>query len=163
MSVEALDGSRLISQRTFTFQTASLRVYGQNSLWRHATRPIFEVTFSQPMDLETILEKVHIRDLKSSELQETKVVRLTDLPRYQSYSPTFYLPDAGGSWVRANEHDKEELLQYLEGRGIDRKKYAADQRNFASRSWLVEPLSSLNPDTTYDLEVAPNVKSYNSD
>lgn len=158
-TIEALDGSRLASQREFTFQTASLRVYGRNSLWRHATRPIIEVTFSQPMALETILEKVHIRDEQASELKEIKVVHVTDMPRYRRYSPTFYVQDEGGLWVRANDSEEEELLQYLDGRGIDRKKYAADKRNFASRTWFLESLLSLVPDTTYDLEVAPNVKS----
>lgn len=161
-SIRAIDGSTIATRRDFGFKTASLTVRGESFVWRSLTQPIFNVVFSQPMELETILQKVHIRDLKTSELHEIKVVHLSESPRFASITPTFFVRDENGAWNRANHSETQKLLQSLEDSGIDRKKYETEGRNFVSRSWAVEPVDSLEPDTTYDLEVAPKVWSFSA-
>lgn len=161
-SIRSIDGSTLATRRDFGFKTASLMVRGESFAWRSPTQPIFNVVFSQPMDLETILQKLYIRDLKTSELREIKVVELSERPRYVSNTPTFFVRDENNAWNPANHSEIQELLQSLESGGIDRKKYETEGRNFVSRSWTVEPVDSLDPDTTYDLEVAPKVWSFSA-
>ena len=158
-SIRAIDGSTLATRSDIGFKTASLMVRGGSFAWHSPTQPIFNVVFSQPMDLETILEKLHIRDLKTSELREIKVVHLAELPRMASFTSTFFVRGESGAWIHANASETQELLQSLEEGGIDRKKRGTEGLNFASRSWMVEPVAPLEPDTTYDLEVAPKVWS----
>lgn len=158
-SLQALDGSMLDSTHEVSFRTASLGVFGTNSLWRSPTRPIFEISFSQPMALGTILDKVHIRDLKTSELHEVKVMHSVSLPRWRQITSTFFHQNEEGEWIRASDAESAEYLLALRDGGIDPENYAEVKREFATRSWMVEPLAPLKPDTPYDLEVASNAKS----
>ena len=159
ISLEALDGSRLESQREFSFRTASLGAYGRTSFWRSPTRPVYKLTFSQPMSLGTIVQNVQIRDLTSSELQEIKVVHFAGLSRIHRLVSPHYRQNKEGVWTRVSETERAAQLQSLEDGGIDRASYAKEKPEFATRTWFVEPLSSLKPNTPYDLEVASNVTS----
>lgn len=161
-SIPAIDGSTLATRRDFGFKTATLTVRGGSFVWRSPTKPIFDVVFSQPMELETILQKLYIRDLKTSELREIKVVQLSEFSRFASTAQTFFVRDENNAWNRANHSETQDLLQSLGDGGMDRKKYETEGRNFVSRSWTVEPVDSLDPDTTYDLEVAPKVWSFSA-
>lgn len=157
-SLKALDGSGLASDRKFSFRTASLGVSGRASHWRSATRPIFDVNFTQPIPLSMILEKVHIRNLKTSELHEIEAVDLASWTRFDSVGSDFFILDESGKWARAGESEKGALLKDMKW-GIDREKFASEKREFATRSWYLESRSSLDPDSTYDLEIDSNVKS----
>ncbi|MXW54583.1 MAG: hypothetical protein F4Z66_11560 [Gammaproteobacteria bacterium] len=160
-SFSALDGSSLVSKRQFSFRTASLGVYGRNTYWRSATRPIFYVSFSQPMRLSTMLQKVHIRDLKTSELLEVRAVNIAGpgMLRWEQNTSNFYLQEESGHWTEASESERENLLQSLKGQGIDRERYSKENVDFATKSWYLEPHSNLDPNTTYDLEVDSDVAS----
>ena len=157
-SVKALDGSNLTSDRKFSFRTASLGVRGSASYWRSATRPIFDVNFTQPMPLSMILEKVHIRNLKTSELHEIEAVDLASLTSFVRNGSDFFILDESGEWTRAGESEKEALLKAMKW-GIDREKFVNEKLEFATRSWYLESKSPLDPDSTYDLEIDSNVKS----
>ena len=158
-SLQALDGSMLDSQQEFGFRTASLGVYGYNTHWRGPTQPTFTLSFSQPMQLRTILESVHIRDLRSSEVREVKVIHETDTFARQLFTSTLFRRHEDGDWIPASASEKEELLRLLQDEGVDRETHASGMQEFAARRWTIEPLEPLKPNTTYDLEVAANVKS----
>ncbi|MCY4144149.1 MAG: hypothetical protein OXG08_10770 [Gammaproteobacteria bacterium] len=158
-SFESLDGSTLANDVELTFRTASLGVHGTYDTWRNPTQPIFDVTFTQPMSLDTVLKHLQIRNVQSSEIQQIKVVN-GPIPRYPWESNRRYFrQNEDASWRTASPNEEEELLQLLGDGDSDQERHRADMPKIASKEWTVEALSPLEVGATYDLEVAPGAKS----
>ncbi len=158
-SFESLDGSKLADDVELTFRTASLGVHATYDTWRSPTQPIFDVIFTQPMSLTTVLNSLQIRNVQNSEIQRIKVL-MSPGSRYPWASDgRLFRQNEDRSWRPASPNEEEELLRFLGGEGTDMEHHKAGMAEFASKEWAVEAMNPLEVGATYDLEVAPGAKS----
>ena len=155
-SFEAIDGTQLSEVVSYTFSIASLGATADIDYWDDPTEPIAKLSFSQPVALSTVLEKVRFRDSSTNDRVSVKP-RSTQKVRFRD--KVFFQQKQVGHWIRISKADTEQLISVLRTQGAGDTSRDVDPRTIASRHWVVEPTESLLLGTSYDLDVLPGVTS----
>lgn len=160
---EAVDGTAIAIEETFTFKTSSLSAFARADDWHEPASPVIAITFTQPVDLETVLENVRFRNIESSELTDIKIGSTEAKRGLTLYARLpgreLYRQHESGNWYRMTPNDEARTRADLEshangGTGDFRASY-----RIASRRWTIEPIQSLTSDSSYEVVVDSGVTS----
>lgn len=153
---EAVDGSVHAIDKSYSFKTASLSATARADDWHDPTRPVVNITFSQPVELRTILDSVRFRNLATSELTKAKIAPLDETRRHRI---ELYQQHESGVWYRMSPSDEERTQRDLEVQFGDETGGIPDSYRIASRRWTIEPIRPLTAASTYDVEVESGITS----
>ncbi|MCY3884516.1 MAG: Ig-like domain-containing protein, partial [Gammaproteobacteria bacterium] len=152
---EATDGTELVAAQTHTFKTASLGVVVNLDYWYGPARPIAQLAFSQPIDLRTVLTKVHFRNSSTNDAIGIKL----SSTEIDFGSHVIYRQNESGKWLRLSETDAQHLKESLRNLRDENNEIGIKLSVIASSQWNVEPEEPLDLATSYEIEVLPEVTS----
>lgn len=160
---EAVDGTSVAIQETYSFKTASISASAEADDWHDPTTPVVNITFSQPVDLETVLETVRFRNVDTSDLTDIKIGSTKAgswlAPFARTLDRELYRQHESGNWFRMTPNDDTRIRANLKSLShVDKGDLPASHR-IASRRWTIEPVQSLSPASSYEVVVDSGLTS----